>query len=75
VERVLSLGRLWEKTIGRRLRSESILNGRIPKKPREEFKRRGLKELKAKRKETPGQLYPSHWPDKVELPASLTGKK
>jgi len=75
IDRVLAVGNKWEKTIGRRLRSEAILNGRIPKKPREEFKRRGLKELKAKRKEEPGQLYPAHWPEKVELPASVTGKK
>lgn len=75
VERVLYLGRLWEKTIGRRLRSESILNGRIPKEPREEFKRKALKGLKEKRKEKPGQLYPAHWPEKVKLPTSLTGKK
>jgi hydroxymethylglutaryl-CoA lyase len=34
VARVLELGTLMEKTIGRRLRSESILNGRIPKIPR-----------------------------------------
>ncbi|MBW1819046.1 MAG: pyruvate carboxyltransferase [Deltaproteobacteria bacterium] len=74
VDRVLAIGRKMEKTIGRRLRSESILNGRIPKEPREEFKRKGLKETKEKRKEEPGQLYPSHWPETVELPPEITGK-
>ena len=75
VDRVLALGKKWEKTIGRRLRSESIFNGSIPKKPREEFKRRGLGERKARRGEEQGQLYPSKWPEEVELPAGITGKK
>ena len=74
VDRVLALGKKWEKTIGRRLRSESIFNGRIPKKPREEFKRKGLGEKKARRGEKQGQLYPSKWPAEVELPARITGK-
>jgi hydroxymethylglutaryl-CoA lyase len=65
VDRLLILGKKLEKTIGRRLRSESILNGRIPKKPREEFKRKGLAELKAKFKEAPGQIYPKDWPEKA----------
>lgn len=75
IDRVLAIGRKMEKTIGRRLRSESILNGRIPKEPREDFKRKGLKEKKAKRNEEPGQLFPSNWPETVELPAAITGKK
>ena len=75
VDRVLAMGRKMEKTIGRRLRSESILNGRIPKKPREDFKRKGLKERKAERKEEPGQLFPSNWPEEVELSAEMTGKQ
>jgi hydroxymethylglutaryl-CoA lyase len=75
VDRLLVLGRKWQKTIGRRLRSESIMNGRIPKKPREDFKRKGLKETKAKRKEKPGQLFPSHWPETVMLPPEITGKR
>jgi hydroxymethylglutaryl-CoA lyase len=74
VDRVLALGKKWEKTIGRRLRSESIFNGRIPKKPREEFKRKGLAEKKAARGEEQGQLYPSNWTEEVELPVSITGK-
>ena len=66
IDRVLYLGKKWEKTIGRRLRSESILNGRIPKEPQEEYKRKGLAERKAKHGEDPGQLYPKDWPEKVE---------
>ncbi|MBO8169543.1 MAG: pyruvate carboxyltransferase [Thermoanaerobacteraceae bacterium] len=61
VDRVLELGRLMEKTIGRRLRSEAILNGRIPKQPRSEFMRAGLAELKEKLGEKPGQKFPEEW--------------
>ena len=75
IDRVLALGRKMEKTIGRRLRSESILNGRIPKEPREEFKRKGLKEKKARQNETPGQIYPDDWSEQVELSSKITGKK
>jgi hydroxymethylglutaryl-CoA lyase len=64
VDRLLDLGTMMEKTIGRRLRSESILNRRIPKKPRDEYKRKGLAELKKKLGEGPGQKYPADWPDK-----------
>jgi hydroxymethylglutaryl-CoA lyase len=31
IDRILEIGTMMEKTVGRRLRSESILNGRIPK--------------------------------------------
>lgn len=76
IDRVLALGVKWEKTIGRRLRSEAILNGRIPKQPREEFKRKGLRERKVRLGEEPGQRYPADWPETVTLdPAILTGKK
>jgi hydroxymethylglutaryl-CoA lyase len=64
VDRLLDLGTMMEKTIGRRLRSESILNRRIPKSPREEFKRKGLADLKKKLGEEPGQKYPQNWPEK-----------
>ena len=64
IDRLLKLGVKWEKTIGRRLRSESIYNGRIPKKPREEYKRKGLAERKEKRGETKGQLFPAQWSNK-----------
>jgi hydroxymethylglutaryl-CoA lyase len=38
VDKILDIGRMLEKIVGRRLRSESILNGRIPKQPRPEFR-------------------------------------
>jgi len=75
IDRMLALGNKWEKTIGRRLRSESILNGRIPKKPRPEYKRKGLTEKKARQDEAPGQLYPKNWSETVELDPEITGKK
>jgi hydroxymethylglutaryl-CoA lyase len=62
VDRLLRLGKMLERTIGRRLRSEAILNGRIPKEPRPQFKRKGLTELKKKLKEEPGQKFPADWP-------------
>jgi hydroxymethylglutaryl-CoA lyase len=65
VDRLLDLGTMMEKTIGRRLRSESILNRRIPKQPRLEYKRRGLSELKKKFGEAPGQSIPASWPEKA----------
>jgi hydroxymethylglutaryl-CoA lyase len=64
VDRLLDLGNMMEKTVGRRLRSEAILNRRIPKKPRNEFKRKGLTELKKRLREAPGQKYPASWPEK-----------
>ena len=64
VDRLLSLGKKMERTIGRRLRSESILNGRIPKEPRDEYKRKGLPGLKGKMGEAPGQKFPKDWPEK-----------
>ncbi len=65
VDRLLDLGAMMEKTVGRRLRSESILNRRIPKAPREEYKRKGLAELKARLGEAPGQKLPSAWAEKA----------
>jgi hydroxymethylglutaryl-CoA lyase len=38
IDKILDIGRMLEKIVGRRLRSESILNGRIPKQPRPEFR-------------------------------------
>jgi hydroxymethylglutaryl-CoA lyase len=60
-----------EKTIGRRLRSEAIMNGRIPKEPRVEFKRKGLAELKKKLREAPGQKFPADWPEKSQYKGSI----
>ena len=68
VDRILEIGALMEKTIGRRLRSESILNGRIPKEHREEFKRPRLQVDKKKLGENYRQLIPNGWPEKAEVP-------
>jgi len=59
VDRILRLGTQMEKTLGRRLRSASILHGRIPKEPNEAFKRPGLAERKRKLGEAPGQVFPA----------------
>lgn len=74
VDRLLDLGTMMEKTIGRRLRSESILNRRIPKNPREEFKRKGLADLKKKLGEQPGQKYPADWPENSTYTSAPSNK-
>jgi hydroxymethylglutaryl-CoA lyase len=74
IDRLLTLGKKWEKSIGRRLRSESILNGRIPKEPREEYKRKGLAKKKAARGEAPDQRFPEDWPETVKLDPEITKK-
>ncbi len=74
VDRILELGTMLEKTVGRRLRSEAILNGRIPKEPREDFKRPGLPRLKEKLNERPDQLIPEDWPEEAEVPEAYTKK-
>lgn len=58
VGKVLALGKNLEKTIGRRLRSEAINRGPIPREPNEAYKRKGLKEKKEAAGEKPGQKYP-----------------
>ena len=75
VDRILELGEMMERTIGRRLRSESILNGRIPKIVREDFKRPALPKTKEKQGEKPGQLIPAEWPEVAEVPAAVLQKK
>jgi hydroxymethylglutaryl-CoA lyase len=75
VDRILELGTMMERTIGRRLRSEAILNGRIPKEPREEFKRPKLDQLKQKNNEKPGQIIPDGWPEKAEVPKEVLERK
>ncbi|NVN99622.1 MAG: pyruvate carboxyltransferase [Geobacteraceae bacterium] len=58
LDRVLVLGRQLEKTIGRRLRSEAIMNGRTEKNGHPQFGRPGLARAKEKRGETPDQKFP-----------------
>lgn len=43
---LIKLGKELEKTLGRRLRSSSILHGRIPKEAKPQYKREGLLERK-----------------------------
>jgi hydroxymethylglutaryl-CoA lyase len=75
VDRILELGTMMERTIGRRLRSEAILNGRIPKEPREEFKRPKLDQLKQKNNEKPGQILPEGWAEKAKVPKEVLERK
>ncbi len=68
VDRLLWLGRKMEKTIGRRLRSEAVINGRTLKEGHPKFARPGLNKLKGKLGEAPGQKLPEEWGDKAVLP-------
>ena len=58
VDKILKLGTLFERTIGRRLRSSSIQHGRIPKEPNLAYKRKGLKERKKQLGEQLNQRFP-----------------
>ncbi|UCF69450.1 MAG: pyruvate carboxyltransferase [Acidobacteriota bacterium] len=68
VDRVLWLGRQMERTVGHRLRSEAVINGRTLKEGHPRFARPGLKKLKAKLGEAPGQKMPSEWSPLAVLP-------
>ena len=68
VDRILWLGKQMEKTIGRRLRSEAVVNGRTLKEGHMEFARPGLKPRKEKIGEQPGQKIPADWGDTAVLP-------
>jgi len=74
VDRVLWLGRQMEKTVGRRLRSEAICNGRTVREGHPEFARPGLKKLTEKAGEKPGQLVPTDWAPEAVLPERLRPK-
>jgi hydroxymethylglutaryl-CoA lyase len=56
-DKLFKLGRSLERTVGRRLRSYSILHGRIPKMPNDAYKREGLKERKISLGEDEGQRF------------------
>ncbi|MBS3780737.1 MAG: hypothetical protein KGY41_10105 [Desulfovermiculus sp.] len=71
VDRVLKLGQQMEKTIGRRLRSEAVINGRTQKEGHPQFARPGLKKRKEKQGEAPGHKFPQDWGDKAVLPEYL----
>jgi hydroxymethylglutaryl-CoA lyase len=61
-----------EKTIGRKLRSEAVFNGRTLKEGHPKFARPELKKLKEKFKEKPGQKLPDDWGDHAILPEKFT---
>ena len=61
LDRVLWLGRQMERTVGHRLRSEAVINGRTLKEGHMEYARPGLKKLKEKFGEKPGQAFPAEW--------------
>jgi len=58
IDRILWLGRQLERTVGTRLRSEAMINGRTLKEGHMEYARPGLAELKKKLGETPDQSFP-----------------
>ncbi len=68
VDRILWLGGQMEKTVGRRLRSEAVVNGRTEKAGNPRFARPGLKTLIAEQGEQPGQLFPPDWAAHPDLP-------
>ena len=68
VDRILWLGRQMERTVGQRLRSEAAVNGRTLKEGHMKFARPGLKKLKEKMGEKPGQNFPDGWSENAVLP-------
>ncbi len=73
VDRILRLGQLMEKTIGRRLRSEAIINGRKQEEGHPEFARAGRREKKEKQGEAPDQKFPADWKKEPDIPEYLKG--
>ena len=67
VDRMLWLGSKLEKTCGRRLRSEAVINGRTAKGGNPQFGRPGLRKLVEKEGEKPGARVPAEWPAEVKL--------
>jgi hydroxymethylglutaryl-CoA lyase len=74
VDRVLWLGRQMERTVGKRLRSEAAINGRTLKEGHPKFARPGLKKLKKKLGEDPGQNFPKNWTPEAVLPEKHRSK-
>jgi hydroxymethylglutaryl-CoA lyase len=68
VDRILWLGRQIERTVGHRLRSEAVINGRTLKGGHMEYARPGLKKVKEKFGENPGQAFPEEWNSQATLP-------
>jgi hydroxymethylglutaryl-CoA lyase len=67
VDRILWLGRQMERTIGRRLRSDAVFNGRTLKEGHMQYARPGLGRLKQKLDEKPDQKLPSEWSSAASL--------
>lgn len=61
VDRILWIGRQMEKTVGHRLRSEAVINGRTLKEGHPKYARPGLKRLKKKMGESEDQNFPADW--------------
>lgn len=74
VDRILQLGRFMEKTIGRRLRSEAMVNGRTLKEGHMEYARPGLSKVKEKFGEGAAQKFPKEWGEKAVLPEKYRAK-
>ena len=74
VDRILWLGKMMEKTIGRRLRSEAVINGRKDVEGHPEFARPGLPKRKEKLGEGKDQKIPEEWADKAVLPEDMRPK-
>jgi hydroxymethylglutaryl-CoA lyase len=68
VDRILWLGKNLEKTIGRRLRSEAVINGRTLKEGHMHYARPGLSKVKSKFGEAPDQKLPAEWQEAAVLP-------
>jgi hydroxymethylglutaryl-CoA lyase len=68
VDRVLWLGRQLERTVGQRLRSEAVINGRTLKEGHPKFARPGLQRLKEKFGESRDQKMPREWAGQAVLP-------
>jgi hydroxymethylglutaryl-CoA lyase len=71
VDRILWLGRQLERTVGHRLRSEAAVNGRTLTQGHPKYARPGLKRVKEKLGETPGQNLPRQWGGEAQLPEHL----
>ncbi len=59
VDKILWLGKQLERTVGTRLRSEAMINGRTLKEGHMHYARPGLAKLKEKLGETPDQSLPN----------------
>jgi hydroxymethylglutaryl-CoA lyase len=58
IDRILWLGKQLERTVGKRLRSEAMINGRTLKEGHMEYARPGLAKLKENLGEKPDQNFP-----------------